>query len=126
MAYAKERMQGGTSAGQAVALGGGTGAVAATGSAITDAAALNASINVVSAADGTKGVALTGGQVGDEVWVHNNAASALKIYPQSSAASIVISGTSVGVAGAAISLAANKGCILKCQSVTQWLAVLSA
>lgn len=126
MAYAKEIMQGGQSAVGAIAIGGGTGTVTATGSAITDAAALSASINVVAGADGTKGVALTGGQVGDEVWVHNNAASGLKIYPQSTSASIVISGTSVGTAGAAITLAANKGCILKCQSSTQWLANLSA
>lgn len=126
MAYAKERMQGGTSAGQSVALGGGTGTVTATGTAITDAAALNASINVVSGADGNKGVALTGGQTGDDVWVHNDSASVLKVYPQSTAAKIAISGTSTGSAGAAISLAANKACHLKCQSSTQWLAILSA
>lgn len=126
MAYAKERTQAAISPASAVALGGGAGDVAATGSAITDAAQLNASINVVSAADGTKGVALTGGQPGDEVWVHNNAGSNLKVYPQSSAAKIVISGTSTGVAGAAVTVAANKGAIFKCQSSTQWLAILSA
>ena len=126
MAYAKERLQSGISGPSAQALGGGAGTPAAAGSAITDATALSASINVVSAADGNKGVALTGGQPGDEVWIHNDSASNLKVYPQSSSAKIVISGTSTGAAGAAITLSANKGCILKCQTTTQWLAILSA
>lgn len=123
MAMAKEVMGGGFSAGQATALGGGSGSVAAAGSASTDATAVNSSIVIATAADGTKGVILTG-QVGDEVWIFNNAASTLKVYPPAGAA-IDVTGTGLGTANAAYSLLTFKVGLFKCQSATQWFVVVT-
>ena len=64
MAYATEAMQGGLSAGTALAIGGQGASVAAAGSAITDATVVKASISIVTAADGNKGVKLVG-SIGD-------------------------------------------------------------
>lgn len=123
MAYAKEIMGGGTSAGQAGAIGGQGGSVAALGSAQTDAAAVVASISIVTAADGTKGVILQG-TVGDEVWLYNNAASTLKVYPPLLAA-ITVTGTGLGTVNAAFSLLTFKTGLFKCQSATQWFCVVT-
>lgn len=62
-----------------------TAAVAAAGSAQGDAAALTENAyNIVSAADGTKGVVLPAAVVGKEVWVYNtHASNGLKVYPAS-------------------------------------------
>lgn len=64
------------------------GAVTAAGSSITDAAALSYAVNLVSGADGTKGVilpsvTLTNGRLGTRVFVNNITAAALLVYPQS-------------------------------------------
>lgn len=59
-------------------------AVAAAGSAQGDAGALALGMNVVSAADGTKGVVLPAAIVGKEVQVYNAVATnGLKVYPAS-------------------------------------------
>src|SRR3990167_8815824 len=56
--------------------------VAATGSASTDAAALNAGKNVVTASDGTKGVILPVAELDMEVVVLNTVSNQdLKVYP---------------------------------------------
>jgi hypothetical protein len=121
MALAKELMGVGFSAGAASGIGGQYAAVAAAGSAQTDATALNAGMNMVTAADGTKGVILTG-QVGDEVWVFNNSGSTLKVYPPTGAA-ISVSGTGVGSANAAFSQLTYKPAIYKCFTSTQRVVV---
>jgi hypothetical protein len=125
MALANELVRVGISSGTAGGIGGQGATIAATGSAITDAAALTASIVIVSGADGTKGVYLTG-QVGDEVWVFNNAGSTLKVYGDSSSVAICVPGTGLGTAGTAFSHLTYKTAIYKKQSSTQWFVNVSA
>lgn len=124
MTMAKEMMGGGFSAGQAQAVGGQAGTVAAAGSAQGDATLVTASLTIVTAADGTKGVILPAGQVGDELWIQNNAGSTLKVYPPTGAA-INVTGTGLGTGNAAHSLLTYKCGIYKCVSTTQWFVVLT-
>lgn len=125
MALAKEVMRGGFSAGQAGALGGGTNsALAATGSASTDAAPLNASNTIVTGADGTVGVILTG-NIGDTQNVFNNSASTLKVYPTSGAA-IAVPATGLGTTDAAYSHTTYSQCLYTRISSTQWVVNKSA
>jgi len=123
MAYASE-LVGAFPPGQASAVGGQYNAITAAGSAQGSAATLTASMSVVAGADGTKGVILKG-QPGDEVWVFNNSASTLKVYPPTGAA-IAVVGTGVGTANAAFSQLTYKTTIYKCLTSTQWLANTSA
>lgn len=124
MAMAKEMMGGGMSAGMAAAQGGVYTAVTAAGSVQGDAATVGSSMSVVAGADGTKGVILTG-QVGDEVWVFNNAGSTLKVYPDSGAA-IAVAGTGLGSANAAFSQLTYKTTLYKKFTSTQWVALTTA
>jgi len=103
MALSKDVMGGGFSAGQANALNGNYASIAATGSSITDAAAVTASMVVVTAADGTKGVKLSG-NVGDSIFLANSSASTLKVYPGSASEAIWVPGSSAGTGGTAYSL----------------------
>lgn len=123
MAYAKEVMGGGLSAGAAAAFGGQGGTVAALGSVQGDAAPVAVSISTVTGADGTKGVILLGGP-GDEVWLFNNAGSTLKVYPPVGAA-ICLTGTGLGTVNAVHSLLTFKAGLYKCQSATQWFVVVT-
>lgn len=125
MALAKERMGGGLSAGAAKAIGGAYAAVTAAGSTQGTATSVKASMAVVAGADGTKGVVLPAGEVGDEIWIFNNAGSTLKVYPNSGAA-ISVAGTGLGSANAAFSQLTYKATIYKKVTSTQWLAVTSA
>lgn len=125
MATAKEAMAGGMPSGQATALGGQAGSLAATGSVQGDAAAVLVSMTIVTAADGTKGVILPGGSLGDEIWLFNNSGSTLKVYPPTSAA-ISVAGTGLGTVNAAFSQLTQKCTLYKCQSTTQWFAITSA
>lgn len=125
MAMAKEIMGGGLSAGQAQAIGGQGVTLTAAGAAQATGAPVTASICMVSGADGTKGVTLAAGQVGDEVWLFNNSASTLKVYPPSGAA-ITLVGTSAGVANTAFDHLTFKTAVYKCQSSTQWFVIVSA
>lgn len=106
-------------------LNGAYATLAATGSTQGDAAAIKASMTVVSAADGTKGVILPAGMVGDECWVFNNAASTLKVYPQTGAA-ISVAGTGLGSANTAFSQLTYKCTLYKLVTSTQWLAITTA
>lgn len=124
MAYAKELVGSGMSPGEASGIGGQYNAVTALGSSQATAAPLTASMSVVASADGTKGVILQG-QVGDEVWVFNNSASTLKVYPPTGAA-IAVVGTGLGTGNAAFSQLTYKTTIYKCLTSTQWLANTSA
>lgn len=93
------------------------GAVTAAGSAQGSAAALPNATNVVSGADGTKGVILpVPTAVGQEVTILNtNAVSALKVYADSGGTGGTING---GSANASVNLAASKGATYVCTSTT--------
>lgn len=125
MALSKDVMGGGFSAGQARALGGNYAAVTATGSVITDAAALTASNCVVAGADGTKGVQLVG-NIGDSVTVFNNSGSTLKVWPGSSTEAIAVPGTGLGSAAAAYSHTTYAVVTYTKITSTQWLPNKSA
>ena len=92
-------------------------AVAATGSTQGDAAALSEGLNVVSAADGTKGVVLPTAVAGMTVIVKNTAAAALKIYPATGGA------INAGAANAAYSITNLTSTLLVASSATQWYSV---
>jgi len=125
MALAKEMVGAGFSPGQASGSGGQYATIAATGSAITDAARITASMVTVSAADGTKGVFLDG-MVGDEVWLFNNSASTLKVYGDSASVAISVAGTGLGTAGTAFAQLTYKSTLYKKFTSTQWIALTSA
>lgn len=125
MALSKDVMGGGFSAGQARAIGGNYASVAATGSTIADAATLTASNCVVTAADGTKGVQLSG-NIGDSVTVFNNSGSTLKVWPGSSSEAIAVPGTGLGTAAAAYSHTTYAVVTYKKITATQWLPNKSA
>lgn len=124
MALAKQLMGVGFSAGQAGAIGGVYSTYAAAGSAQTDATTIGSGLSIVTAADGTKGVILTG-QVGDSVEIFNNSASTLKVYPDSGAA-IAVPGTGLGTANAAYSQTTYSVVWYTKITSTQWLPVKSA
>lgn len=125
MTMAKEMMGGGFSAGQAQAAGGQALSLAALGSTQATGATVTASLVIVTAADGTKGVVLPAGQVGDEVTIFNNSASTLKVYPPVGAA-IAVPGTGLGTANTAFSHLTFKVAKYVCQSSTQWFPLVTA
>lgn len=92
-------------------------AVAATGSTQGDAAALAEGINVVSAADGTKGVILPTAVAGMVIIVKNTAAGALKIYPATGGAINAVA------ANGAYSITNLTSSLLVASSTTQWYSV---
>jgi predicted RecA/RadA family phage recombinase len=96
----------------------GVSAVTAAGSTIADAAALANGLNIVTGADGTKGVILPVAVAGMQVYVKGVTAGVLKVYPQSSS---VINALS---ASAAISLASGAvPAIFVASSTTQWYTI---
>ena len=123
MTLAKDIMGAGFSAGQATALGGQTGTLAATGSAQSDAAAITVSNVTVSGADGTVGVILPAGY--GSVTVFNNSGSTLKVYPPSGAA-IAVPGTGLGTTDAAYSHTTYAVVTYQRVSSTQWFPTKSA
>lgn len=93
-------------------------AVTAAGSAIGDAAQLSQGLNVVTGADGTKGVILPTAVPGMMVYVKGVTAGVLKIYPKTSS---VINALS---ASAAISLTTGATpAIFVASSATQWYTI---
>ena len=92
-------------------------AVAAAGSTQGDAAALAEGINVVSAADGTKGVILPTAVAGMVIIVKNTAAGALKIYPATGGAINAVA------ANGAYSITNLTSSLLVASSTTQWYSV---
>lgn len=124
MALAKELMGCGFSAGQASGVGGQYSAITAAGSSQATGTVVGASMSVVASADGTKAVTLSG-QPGDEVWLFNNSASTLPVYPPSGAA-IAVPGTGVGSANASYAHTTYAMCIYKCLTTTQWVVNKSA
>lgn len=124
MALAKRLMGVGFSAGQASSLGGDYTTYAAAGSAQTDATTVGSGLSIITAADGTKGVILSG-QVGDSVTLFNNSASTLKVYPESGGA-IAVPGTGLGSANAAYSHTTYATVTYTKVTSTQWLPNKSA
>jgi len=92
-------------------------AVAAAGSTQSNAAALSEGLNVVSAADGTKGVVLPTAVAGMVVIVKNTAGAALKIYPATGGTVNALS------ANAAYSITNLTSTLLVASSATQWYSV---
>ena len=125
MALAKELMGLGFSAAQASGAGGGYAAITGVGTVQGDAVAINAGSVVVSGADGTVGARLPATSVGDEVWVFNNSASTLKVWPDVGAA-ISVAGTGLGTVNSAFSQLTYKATLYKRVTSTQWLAITSA
>lgn len=125
MPFASEMMRGGTSAGQAKALVGGGGSVAAAGSAQGDATLVKASVSIVTGADGTKGVILPAVGPGESCTLFNDSGSTCKVYPPSGAA-ITVVGTGLGTVNAAHSMLTYKTVIYTWQSATQIFANVSA
>lgn len=125
MAFVSEQMRGGTSAGQAKAMNGAGGGFAAAGSTQTDATLITASVSIITAADGTKGVILPAVGPGESCVLFNNSASTCKVYPPTGAA-ITVVGTGLGSANTAHSMLTYKTVIYTCQSATQWFANVSA
>lgn len=124
MALAKTLMGAGFSAGQASAIGGNYTAYAAAGSTNADATAIGAGASVVTGADGTKGVILTG-QAGDSITIVNNSGSTLKVYPTSGAA-IVVPGSGMGTTDAAYSHTTYAVVTYRCLTSTLWCPSKSA
>lgn len=119
----KEMVQGGLSSVQAQAVGGGYADIVAAGSVQGDGTTVAVSSTIVTAADGTKGVTLSG-DVGDEIWMFNNAASTLKVYPDTGAA-INVTGTGTGTVNAAFSHLTFKVCVYKKVTSTKWLVIVT-
>lgn len=92
-------------------------AVAAAGANQGNAAALSEGLNVVSAADGTKGVRLPTAVAGAVVIVKNTAAGALKIYPATGAAVNAVT------ANDPYSITNLTSTMLVASSATQWYSV---
>lgn len=97
-------------------------AVVATGSTAADAAALTGGVlNVVSAADATKGVLLPVAVAGDTLRVYSSAATnALKVWPRTGGE------VNNGTADAAFSATARKPVLLECLDGTNWIATLGS
>lgn len=121
-ALARDITSGGTSAMSAQAMNGRiqTG-ITATGTTITDAYDLNATVNVVSITAAGTGVQLYSMIVGDEMEIYNAGANALKVYPQSSTV-----GLNQLAVGLAMSLAPNTSCKYRQVTATQVIANMSA
>lgn len=94
-----------------------TATVAATGSAQGDAAAIVEGFTLVTAGDGTKGVALPSAVAGMQVIVKNGAGAILKVYPATSDAINALS------ANAALSMAANTSALFVAYDATTWYTV---
>jgi hypothetical protein len=121
MAFARELIGAGFSAGQAESIGGQYRALTALGSSLATAAPVTASITVVGSANGTLGVSLPSVEVGAEVWLFNNSGSTCPVYPDASTVAICVPGTGLGSAGTAFSLLTYKTAIFKRATATQWL-----
>lgn len=89
-------------------------AVAATGSVQGDAAALANGFNLVSAADGTKGVILPAAAAGKQVTVKNNTAAVLKVYPASG------DGINAIAVNGSISMASLTSAVFNAHDSTTW------
>lgn len=91
--------------------------VAAAGSLKTDAAALTADLNIVTAADNAKGVALPAAVAGDEITVVNTVTNkTLLVYPKDSDDASINGGTT----DAAVEVGPGKSAKFVCLDGTHW------
>lgn len=83
MPLAKNVMRAGISANAAKAINGNevNSAVTATGTAVSDAAAVNADVNIITAGASATGVKLSSGSPGDSQVVYNSTTSDKIVYP---------------------------------------------
>lgn len=93
-------------------------AVAAAGSTDADAAALGAGINIVSAADGTKGVKLPTAVAGKVIIVKGTANAILKVYPNTGDGI-----NELTVTTGALSMAAKTAAIFVAADATTWYSI---
>lgn len=98
-----------------------SGTLTATGSAIGDALALTAFVNVVGTTAVSTGVKLPDAPIGSIVFVQNNGANALNLFPVDATGTI-----NGGTAGAAVTIAAAAGNIAVRQTSTNWLVFVLA
>lgn len=122
MAYASTIMQGGISAGSAVAICGGIGTgISAAGTTTTDATVLDElEGHMLSTVASGAGVRLSPGNPGDSCWIYNGGANGCKVYPPTGAKFNSLS------TNGAITLATNTRADFGCVSATQWTVNLSA
>jgi len=88
----------------------------ATGTVIGDALALVSFVNVVSTTAASTGVKLPDAPIGQTVFVQNNGANALNVWPHSGTGTL-----NGGLAGAAVTCAAAAGNLCTRLSATDWL-----
>ncbi len=113
-------MQGGQSAGTAVAITGGSQTLAGAGTTQGTATAINVGhADFTTVGSGSGGV-LAAGSPGDEVTVYNAGANALAVYPPSGAK------INNGATNGSVSCPTNTMMLFKCVSATVWRAMLSA
>lgn len=91
-------------------------ALTAAGTTISDALALVSLVNVVSTTAAATGVKLPDVSIGSTVFVQNNGANALNVFPHSSSGTL-----NGGSAGAAVTCAAAAGNICTRLTSTDWL-----
>ena len=117
MAFAKNIMTGGLSAGQADAIAGSVASITAT-AAGTQATALlvSADINVVALSSGSAAVRLYAGQPGDSCIIYNVGPSVMFVWPPSGCA---ILGTATN---AAVTIPVAAGYTYSVVSTTTWIA----
>ncbi len=127
MALVTEIMGGGFSAGQALAIGGGAGSVAATGASSSQALAalVKSSTMIITGGDGTKSVVLPDVQPGESVVLFNNSGSTVPVFPPVGSA-IAVPGTGLGTLNASYAHTTYACCKYICQSGTQWFVIKSA
>jgi hypothetical protein len=123
MAYAKNIMGGGTSAGQAAAItGGGVTGIVALGTTNVDATPLQpVSAHEVTTSAASTGVRLADGAPGDDTAVFNNSGQTLLVYPPAGDQINALAVTTQG-----FSMANGKTALFRCISSTRWMAILTA
>jgi hypothetical protein len=115
-------MGGGTSAGQAKAMNGRVAnTISAAGTVLSDATALNATVNRITTVASGAGVRLFNGEIGDELTVYNTGANQLLVYPHASTGTI-----NQIAAGGAMVLAQYTCCTYRRITSVIWIAHMSA
>lgn len=122
MATAVDIMKGGFSAGSAKAINGQvSSSITASGTLISDAFDLVASINVVTTAAASSGVQLPSAEIGDQVEILNLGANSVVVYPDASGNRI----NSLSAGGGFV-LGTNTAVKVRKFTSTRWMAFLSA
>ena len=119
MAYAREIMQGGLSAGTSKSIGGQVKtAISAAGTTSADATTVTASINVLGTVGSGSGVIISDGELGDSVIVYNGGLNGVKVYPPS--------GDTFNQGLASFTLPINTACQINKITTAIWVVFVSA